>query len=70
MSRLGKTKTLNLRLSPEQRKRIDRAAKLVSQDKGETVEPSTLFREFGMERVDQFLSQREPAQPAFAGASA
>jgi hypothetical protein len=64
MTRLGKTKTLNLRLSPEQRRRIERAAKLVSVEKGETVEPSTLFREFGMERVDSFLAQREPAVAA------
>ena len=61
MKALLKTATLNVRLSAHQRREIERAADAVTRERGEVVEPSTLFRECGMAGVREILAKKSLA---------
>lgn len=57
MKRLSKTDQFNVRVSPEQRARVARAAKLVSIEKGEVIDAGSLFRDCAMEGIDAILNR-------------
>lgn len=57
MKNLRKTGTLTIRISPDQRAKLGRAARVESQRKGETVDESTLARELMMAGVDSILAR-------------
>lgn len=57
-------KPLMVRISPEQRARIKRAAAIETRRRGEQVDLSQLFREVGMAGVDQIIAKEELALAA------
>jgi len=59
-------KPLMVRISPEQRSRLKRAADIETRRRGETVDLSQLLREVGMAAVDRIISEAEQ-QPQPAG---
>lgn len=61
MSRHSKAagKPLMVRISPEQRTRLKRAAAVETQRRGETVDLSQLLRELAMAAVDRILAADE-----------
>jgi hypothetical protein len=61
MSGLSKTKPLPIRFTAQQRKRIADAARIVSRRRGEIVDASTLFRELGMQAIDELLAESDTA---------
>ena len=56
MSDLNKTERLDIRVSPEQTRRLKRASELESVRRGEAIEPGTLAREIIFAGVDGILS--------------
>jgi hypothetical protein len=49
---LNKTETLTVRVSPLQKERLIEAARIVSAQKGETVDPMTLARDLIVQGVE------------------
>ena len=56
--RLHKTDRINVRLTPDQLRALERAARLESDRRGELVDESTLVREITMAAVDRILAER------------
>jgi ribosome recycling factor len=56
MKRFNKTAPVMVRLTEEKKQQLVRAAKKVSEDRRETVEPSALAREIIMEGVERILT--------------
>jgi len=50
-----------VRISPEQRARLKRAAAIETRRRGETVDLSQLLREIGMAAVDRIIAENEQA---------
>jgi hypothetical protein len=48
---------LSVRLTPEQRARLKKAAELETQRRGETIDLSELLRQLGMAGVDRILAE-------------
>lgn len=63
MSRHSKQggKPMAVRISPEQRARLKRAAAIETRRRGETVDLSQLLREVGMAAVDRIIAENEQA---------
>lgn len=57
MKRLSKTEQFNVRLSPDQQARVERALRIVSQEAGEMIAASTLFRRCAMEGIDAIIAK-------------
>jgi hypothetical protein len=58
-------KSFNVPISEIQRQRLDRAAEIISHERGERITASALFRELGLKAVDEILAD----QPTTAAAS-
>lgn len=56
MKRLSKTEQINMRLTPDQLKRVRAAVKVLQERSGELVPETTLFRRLGMEGIDAILA--------------
>lgn len=57
---------LMVRISPEQRARLKRAASIETRRRGETVDLSQLLREVGMAAVDRIIADADQPQPVAA----
>ena len=62
MRRFNKSTQLHIRLTKEQKNRVAQAAKKVSADRKEMVDPSTLARMILLPAVDNILAAEAPAQ--------
>lgn len=60
-------KPLMVRISPEQRARLKRAATIETRRRGEQVDLSQLLREIGMVAVDRIIADDAAQQPQPAG---
>jgi hypothetical protein len=56
MRSLNKVSRITVRLTPDQERRTEAAAAIVSRQKGESVKPSTLLRELAMPHIDQIVA--------------
>jgi hypothetical protein len=64
MSKHSKTagKPLMVRISPEQRRRLEKAAAIETRRRGETVDLSQLLRELAMAEIDRIITEAAPPQ--------
>lgn len=61
MSDLQKVARLNLRVTRDQKRRAEEAARIVSQERAEQVAPGALVREIAMPVIDQIIRDAEAA---------
>lgn len=61
---LIKKRQLLVRLTDDQRRTLERAAKIVSRDRGEVVGLGTILREEGMKGVERILAAHAERQAA------
>lgn len=65
MRGLIKKRTLPVRLTDDQRRMLERAAKIVSRDRGEVVGLGTVLREEGLKGAERILAEHA-GQPVAA----
>lgn len=59
MASLNKVAPLCVRLTPDQKRRTEEAAGIVSRKRGETVKPSTLVRDIAMPEIERIITEED-----------
>ena len=55
---------ITVKLTPDQRSKVGRAARMESRRRGQTVTMSALLREVAMPPIEQIIAQSQPQQHA------
>jgi hypothetical protein len=70
MSRFNKKAYVMVRMTTEQKQRLAKGARKVTNDRSENVEASTLARELIMQGLDRLLGSEAPAESPVAESAA